>query len=109
MSSSGQGFDYSNSLSTSSNSTVTIVGDFSNNVASTIPWGTYTTNSTYSSQPKIDIKRCRNCVHAHIEGQVGCIEVMNNMVFYKECFCQEYIPSDNLEYLEYLYKKKESQ
>jgi len=107
----------SNSTSTSTvwtNYPIQIHGSNAITVSSTsaltagIPSGTYTTNSTYSVSPKVDIKRCRTCNHAHIEGQKGCIEAIDYMVFYKECPCNEYLPKDNLEYLEYLDKKKES-
>lgn len=92
--------------STSNNSTVTWVGNFDSNLAGSEYSGITTTSSTYPSQPKIDIKRCRMCNHAHLADQVGCIEQDGFNFIYVICPCKEYVPSDNLEYLEYLYKKK---
>ena len=67
----------------------------------------HTTSTTSTRNTfKVDIKRCRNCSHAHMEGQQGCIDAIGGMVYFTTCTCQEYIPTDNLEYLEWLDKKK---
>ena len=98
------------SLNASSNSSTIWITPNSINptVFSSGSFGTYTSSSIYSIKPKVDIKRCRNCNHAHIEGQQGCIDAIGNDVFFKDCSCIEYVPSDNLEYLEYLDKKQEN-
>lgn len=67
-----------------------------------------TTCSLVPNTIKIDIKRCRICDHAHLDGQEGCIEVIGQMVTFVSCTCKEYLPLDNLEYLEHLSEKKES-
>lgn len=72
---------------------------------------TYTTSSiSVPIKVKWDFKKCRFCSHVHISGQTGCIEqdACNNIIFVSTCQCQEYVPQDNLEYLEYLYNKKGS-
>jgi len=72
--------------------------------------GLSNTTMTYNPiQVTVDIKRCRNCNHAHLAEQPGCIDQDGwNTVFVAHCPCKEYLPKDNLEYLEYLDKKKES-
>jgi hypothetical protein len=73
--------------------------------------GTYTTNTTITYNPiqvTVDIKRCRNCNHAHLAEQTGCIDQEGWNTIFVICKCTEYLPKDNLEYLEYLAKKKES-
>ena len=64
-----------------------------------------TTFPPFSSQQDIKVKRCRNCKHAHIEGQKQCVEVIGQMVTFVTCSCDEYVPEENLEYLEWKYKK----
>jgi len=55
------------------------------------------------------IKRCRKCNHAHTESEtMGCYDIFNNSIAFVPCQCKEYVPTDNLEYLEYLSKKKEA-
>lgn len=59
---------------------------------------------------------CRNCEHAEVQHDDGlyglkhfpalCFEVSDS--YGKECKCLEYIPSDNLEYLEWLYEEKQN-
>ena len=68
-------------------------------------------NTTVTYNPikvTIDIKRCRNCNHAHLAEQTGCIDQEGWNTIYVVCPCKEYLPKDNLEYLEYLDKKKEN-
>lgn len=70
---------------------------------------TYTTNTTTTGTLAFpNYKKCRNCHHAHLVGNPGCIEItgFSNLVYFSTCQCPEYVPSDNLEYLEYLDKKK---
>lgn len=75
---------------------------------------TYTTNTTSTSTTGIlslpNYKKCRSCNHAHLVENQGCIEVtgLSNSVYFAVCSCKEYVPQDNLEFLEYLSKKKES-
>lgn len=70
--------------------------------------------STSSSAPynvtfSYVIERCRNCKHAHTQsGGMGCYDVMGGAVVFVLCQCKEHVPQDNLEFLEYLMKKKES-
>ena len=100
----------SNSISTSSNSsTITWGGNHTHNVPGGIPWGSYTTSAPVFNPTTvtIDIKRCRNCNHAHLAEQTGCIDQEGWNTIFVTCPCKEYVPSDNLEYLEYLDKKKE--
>ena len=70
--------------------------------------GTYTTNNTYPARVVPNLKRCRSCSHAHLAEQSGCIDQEGWNTIFVSCTCKEYVPSDNLEYLEYLYKKKEN-
>ena len=65
-----------------------------------------TTYSPFSYQQDIKVKRCRNCKHAHIEGQKQCVEVIGQMIAFTSCSCEEYVPEENLEYLEWKYKKQ---
>ena len=79
--------------------------------SNTAPSGIYTTSTTYSPPVLPDLKRCRSCNHAHIAGEQGCIDYslgFQNSVVFVPCTCKEYLPKDNLEFLEYLSKKKES-
>ena len=73
---------------------------------------TTTTTSTSTNGTLIlpNYKKCRICLHAHLVDNDGCIEVvgLSNSVTFIGCPCKEYVPSDNLEYLEYLDKKKEN-
>jgi hypothetical protein len=96
-------------LNSSSSSNVVWSMNYSNIVSS----GVYTTsgNNTFSNNIEIKyiIKRCRQCKHAHSqEGGTGCYDVINASVAFVMCSCKEHVPEDNLEYLEYLSKKKES-
>lgn len=71
---------------------------------------TYTTTTGYinSSPVHIIINRCRICNHAHTHGgESGCYDTTGLTIDYVACLCQEYVPQDNLEFLEYLLKKKE--
>jgi len=71
--------------------------------------GLSNTTTTYNPiQVTVDIKRCRNCNHAHLAEQPGCIDQEGWNTVFVICKCKEYLPKDNLEYLEYLAKKKES-
>jgi len=67
---------------------------------------TYTTSASITSN-NFSFKKCRECNHGHIEGQSGCMDSIGFMVTFAKCNCKEYVPSDNLEYLEYLYNKKQ--
>lgn len=67
--------------------------------------------STFSNNIEIKwvIPRCRACQHSHSQqGGLGCYDVMVSSLVYIICKCKEHVPEDNLEYLEYLSKKKES-
>lgn len=81
--------------------------DYSNIVNSTL---TYTTSSSSNTvQFAFVVPRCRSCKHAHAqEGAPGCYTVNGASVAFVICSCKEHVPEDNLEYLEYLYKKKGS-
>ena len=73
-----------------------------------VDYYTSTTTTGNSITPvTLDLKVCRNCNHAHIESQSGCIEQKGFSIVFVICSCKEYVPIDNLEYLEYLLKKKE--
>jgi hypothetical protein len=54
--------------------------------------------------------RCRNCRHAeHLYiCTIKYYEYGDESEPTYKCSCEEYIPSDNLEYLEYLYDKSHS-
>lgn len=71
---------------------------------------TISSNIANSVQFEYIIKRCRTCNHAHAqEGAAGCYDVAGNSVaFVISCRCKEHVPKDNLEYLEYKLKQKES-
>jgi hypothetical protein len=74
--------------------------------------GTYTTSSSNTCSNNVNfvylINRCRECNHAHTQtGGAGCYDVVGNSVAFVLCRCKEHVPTDNLEYLEYLSKKKE--
>jgi hypothetical protein len=70
----------------------------------------YTTsaNSTHSNNVEFNwvIPRCRVCKHSHFE--TGCFDTVGPSVAFVLCSCKEHVPEDNLEYLEYLIKKKET-
>jgi hypothetical protein len=75
--------------------------------------GTYTTSSSNNCSNSVNfvyiINRCRECNHAHTQtGGVGCYDIVGNSIAFVLCSCEEYVPIDNLEYLEYLITKKES-
>lgn len=53
-----------------------------------------------------EVKVCRNCKHCHLAGQEMCINVSGFIVTFATCPCKEYIPSDNLEYMEWCYNKQ---
>ena len=67
------------------------------------------TSSSNSINISYIITRCRKCNHAHAQdGAEGCYDVIGQAVTFVICHCKEHVPTDNLEYLEYLIKKKES-
>lgn len=70
--------------------------------------GTYTTttSNSISSVVEYKIKRCRDCNHAHLSEQSGCIDTVGMMVAFVPCNCKEYKPSDNLEFIEWKYNKE---
>ncbi|MGH7974740.1 MAG: hypothetical protein ACREBR_04395 [bacterium] len=69
---------------------------------------TSSTNSNSFITIKYAIKRCRECKHAHSQTEgAGCYDVIGDSVAFVICQCKEHVPQDNLEYLEYLLKKKE--
>jgi hypothetical protein len=70
--------------------------------------GTYT-STTITPPVDLKLKTCRMCNHAHIEAQKGCIELVGYSVQFIICLCEEYVPKDNLEYLEWCYNKKQQQ
>jgi hypothetical protein len=60
------------------------------------------------------LRKCRTCDHAkmtHSNLSKGrCIDaVLTNKEQYKPCTCIDFIPKDNLEYLEWASKKKEKE
>lgn len=65
-----------------------------------------TVNASSSNNISWKMKLCRECGHG--QDEYGCFSMQGNfavsMVF--GCPCKEYVPSDNLEYLEYRYDKK---
>lgn len=81
------------------------------NIVSSAEVYTTTVNSSSINSVNFEyiIKRCRVCKHAHSqEGGKGCYDTVGNSVaFVISCRCKEHVPEDNLEYLEYLLKKKE--
>jgi len=83
------------------------------NYSGVVSAGVYTTTSNSSVSNNVTfeyiIKRCRECKHAHAqEGARGCYDVCDaSIAFVVNCHCKEHVPEDNLEYLEYLIKKKE--
>jgi phospholipase C len=108
-----QVFGYNGSITSSnSTSTSTVWTSYpSHTHTGNISPGIYTTNtgglsSNITFNPIIDIKRCRNCNHAHLAEQPGCIDQEGWNTIFVVCKCTEYLPKDNLEYLEYLDKKK---
>ena len=89
-------------------------GNFPNATVGVYPYNAVYTSGTYNvgvynpSTVTIDIKRCRTCNHAHLAEQTGCIDQEGFNTIFVFCGCKEYLPKDNLEYLEYLFKKKET-
>jgi hypothetical protein len=53
-------------------------------------------------------KQCRNCKHRKIwHPKNKCIDLtIINKYEFKCCKCKEFIPGDNLDYIEYLVKKR---
>jgi hypothetical protein len=93
---------------TSSNAicTGTWSSTFSNNALNSGTIGTCTSTSNYDVSWAI--KRCRNCKHGHADSRIGCFDIDGNSITSMlGCFCLEYVPLDNLEYLEYLSNKKD--
>lgn len=98
-----------------SSSSVTWSGNPTLNAIGGMPSGTYTigTGGLPTTLPFnttsviVNIKRCRNCNHAHLAEQTGCIDQEGWNTVFVICNCKEYLPKDNLEYLEYLSKKKD--
>lgn len=74
------------------------------NIATSASSNTFT---MVSSVPTTSFKLCRNCSHAHIAGQKVCIMQEGWNIISVICVCEEYVPKDNLEYLEYMYDKKQ--
>ena len=67
--------------------------------------GTFSSNSVNGSLG-VNIKRCRECNHAHLDSQYGCMDASGmTITFVSWCTCKEYVPTDKLEYIEYLYDK----
>ena len=70
----------------------------------------YTTSGNSTSTNNIEFKwimpLCRVCKHSHVAE--GCYDVIGQSVAFVLCRCKEHVPEDNLEYLEYLLKKKET-
>lgn len=63
-----------------------------------------------SSLPEIKLKKCRTCSHAHLAGQEVCIDnFYSGSIYPVTCGCKEYIPKDNLEYMEWKYNKKKNE
>jgi hypothetical protein len=64
-----------------------------------------------------DNRFCRNCLH-HRDGHIsypglrGCYGedkfTVNGLYYTHECHCPEYVPKENLEYLEYCEAKRNS-
>jgi hypothetical protein len=116
MSLPGQGFDYRGIVHAQwvgvNSATTNTGGATVANVLGGISYpGTTSINTTTTYNPiqvTVDIKRCRNCNHAHLAEQPGCIDQEGWNTVFVICKCKEYLPKDNLEYLEYLAKKKES-
>lgn len=73
-----------------------------------IPSNSWTTTAANTNPVTLtfQMKLCRICQHGHMEG-AGCMSVMqNNAVIFVGCTCKEYVPADNLEYLEWKHIKK---
>lgn len=73
-----------------------------------IPDSSWTTTTANLNPVTLTFKMkvCRACKHGHMEG-AGCMDVMqNNAVIFVGCTCKEYVPADNLEYLEWKHIKK---
>ena len=53
-------------------------------------------------------KHCRDCKHirlSHVEGS-HCIAANGNQEQFGLCQCKEFVPEDNLDYIEWLAKKR---
>lgn len=96
-------------FNSSNSSNVVWSMDYSNIVDSS---GVSSTTTTSSNSTTVKIAfvapRCRQCKHSHAQEGVGCFDVRDSAVAFVPCSCKEHVPEDNLEYLEYLLKKKES-
>ena len=90
----------------SNSSSVVWSADYSNNVGDN-SYATVTTTSSNMVQFSFVLKRCRSCKHSHAPEGVGCYNVVGTSVAYVICSCKEHVPEDNLEFLEYLSRKKE--
>lgn len=94
-------------FNSSNSSNVVWSMDYSNIVNSSMIYTT-TTGSSNTVQFTFVVPRCRQCKHSHGQEGQGCYTVMGSSVAFVICSCKEHVPEDNLEYLEYLYKKKGS-
>lgn len=102
-----------NTSSSSTYSTIVWSATLSPNIMNSSGSGVVYTSSSTSATNNVNfqyiIKRCRQCNHAHSQnGSKGCYDVIGSSVTFVICQCSEHVPTDNLEYLEYLLKKKES-
>lgn len=90
--------------------TLTInVGNYSGIVDPTLIYTNSSNTVTSNINFSYILKRCRNCNHAHaVSGEGGCYDIIQGAIAFVICQCKENVPTDNLEYLEYLLKKKES-
>jgi hypothetical protein len=90
---------------------------FCSNVTSSIPFNSsinYSTSVTSNVKISYSMPRCRVCKHGHhsptsptIDAR-GCYDIVGSSVTFVPCSCKEHVPEDNLEYLEYLTRKRES-
>ena len=80
--------------------------DYSNSTNTSYTAVTTSTSNTF--QFSFIMKRCRSCKHSHVSEGVGCYDWAGMTVAYAVCSCKEHVPEDNLEFLEYLSRKKES-
>lgn len=54
--------------------------------------------------PQLDVYKCRNCNHWH--SWINC-KALKKCTKVNGCECSEFVPSDNLEFLEYKYERRE--
>lgn len=70
--------------------------------------GTYSSASFNPVNVTWNIKKCRGCKHGHFQGSNCCAQIFGSMISLVQCPCTEYVPENNLEFLEWKFNKNEA-